>query len=357
MSRWYRWLPAAAVPAVVAAAAITSQAGAANLPDKSPEDVLAMLADSSVQAFSGSFQQTSDLGLPALPSGAGGQGGDGLAQAVELATGDHTGRIYVGGEHTARVQVMDSFSERDLVVNGQDAWVYDSHDNSAVHLTLPHHATGADPAARGQVATPEALAKKFVDAAGPTTALSVDQNVTVAGRDAYQLVLTPRTDQTLVGSVAIAVDGETGFPLRVTVDAHGQHDPAFQVAYTSFTLGKPDPARFEFTPPAGASVEQKTVPDQPAAGFQWMPGSGSAGGSTAPSGPAPTVDGKGWDAVVVVPAGTADPKAEPLLAQMTQAVDGGRLLSTDLVNVLVTNDGRVLVGSVPVERLQAVAGS
>ena len=358
MSRWYRWLPAAAVPAVVAAAALTSQAGAADLPDKSPEDVLAMLADHSVEAFSGSFAQTSDLGLPALPSGAGGPRGDDLAEAVDLLTGDHTGRAYVGGEDTARLQVMDSFSERDLVVNGRDAWVYDSRDNSALHLTLPDDAARAGAAAPAQVPTPEELAQRFVDAVGPTTDLSVAQDVTVAGRDAYELVLTPRTDQTLVGSVAIAVDGETGFPLRVTVEARGQADPAFEVAYTSFTLGRPDPARFAFSPPAGASVEEKTVPDHPAAGFGWMPGSGSTGGPTAPAGSGPTVVGEGWDAVVVLPPGAAaDVTADPLLAQMTQAVDGGRLLSTALVNALITDDGRVLVGSVPVERLQSVAGS
>lgn len=358
MSRWYRWLPAAAVPAVVAAAALTSQAGAADLPDKSPEDVLAMLADHSVEAYSGSFTQTSDLGLPALPGGAGGQGGEDLAQAVDLLTGDHTGRVYVGGVDSARLQVMDSFSERDLVVNGHDAWVYDSRDNSALHLTLPDDAGRTDATPPAPAETPEQLAQRFVDAVGPTTELSVAQDVTVAGRDAYELVLTPRTDQTLVGSVAIAVDGETGFPLRVTVDARGQADPALEVAYTSFTLGSPDPARFQFTPPAGASVEQKTLPGQPGPGFRWMPGGGSTGGPAAPAGPMPTVDGKGWDAVVVLPPGAAaDVTGDPLLAQVTRAVDGGRLLSTKLVNVLITDDGRVLVGSVPVERLQSVAGS
>jgi hypothetical protein len=36
-------------------------------------------------------------------------------------------------------------------------------------------------------------------------------------------------------------------------------------------------------------------------------------------------------------------------------VAGGRLLSTSLLNILLTDDGRAFVGSVPVERLQAVA--
>lgn len=354
MSRWYRWLPAAAVPAVVAAVSLTSQAGAADLPEKSPEDVLEMIADHSVEAFSGSFEQSSDLGLPELPgglAGPGGQGGEEIAEAVELITGDHTGRVYVAGEDAARLQVMDAFSERDLVRNGDDVWFYDSRDNSAVHLTLPDHPGYAG--TPGDVPTPEELAAKFVDAAGQTTDLTVAEDVSVAGRDAYELVLTPRTDATLVGSVAIAVDGETGFPLRVTVDARGQADPAFELAYTSFTLGEPDAARFEFAPPAGATVEEKTLPDTEG---HWPPFP-DATAPTAPAGPMPTVVGEGWESVVVLPAGGAELTADPLLAQVTQPVDGGRLLSTALVNVLVADDGRVLVGSVPVERLQAVAGS
>ncbi|GAA4288275.1 hypothetical protein [Georgenia daeguensis] len=359
MSRWYRWLPAAAVPAVVAAVSLTSHAGAADLPEKSPEDVLAMLAGHSVEAFSGSFAQSSDLGLPEVPgelAGPGGQGGEEIATAVELLTGDHTGRVYVSGEDAARLQVMDSFSERDLVRNGDDVWAYDSRENSAVHLALPDHpAYPGHPGATapGATPTPEELAKKFVDAAGPSTDLTVADDVSVAGRDAYELVMTPRTSGTLVGSVSIAVDGETGFPLRVSVEARGQEAPAFELAYTSFTLGEPDAARFDFTPPAGATVEEKTLPD---AEGHWAPYP-DATAPTAPAGPMPTVVGEAWESVVVMPAGAADLAADPMLAQVTRPVDGGRLLSTALVNVLVTDDGRVLVGSVPVERLQAVAGS
>jgi len=40
---------------------------------------------------------------------------------------------------------------------------------------------------------------------------------------------------------------------------------------------------------------------------------------------------------------------------VTDAVDGGRALTTTLVSVLITDDGRIFAGSVPVERLQAAA--
>ena len=70
--------------------------------------------------------------------------------------------------------------------------------------------------------------------------------------------------------------------------------------------------------------------------------------------------GSGWDAVLAVPAGEdadqlAELTASPLYTQLTDAVDGGRALSTTLVSVLITDDGRVFAGSVPVERLQAAA--
>jgi hypothetical protein len=70
------------------------------------------------------------------------------------------------------------------------------------------------------------------------------------------------------------------------------------------------------------------------------------------------VTGTGWDAVVTVDAGasaTAGIASDPVLQQLTNPVDGGRVLSTTLVSVLVTNDGRVLAGAVPVSRLEAVA--
>ena len=86
-----------------------------------------------------------------------------------------------------------------------------------------------------------------------------------------------------------------------------------------------------------------------------------AGNATAPAAkdPAgkPAVTGSGWDSVVEFPAGTAGPASDAtaLLEQATVPVQGGRLVSTALVNVLVLDDGRVVAGSVPLERLQAAA--
>ena len=63
--------------------------------------------------------------------------------------------------------------------------------------------------------------------------MTVGPDVQVAGRAAYNLVLTPKSEATLVDSVAIAVDGESGLPLGVELKARGQSEPAFSVAFTS----------------------------------------------------------------------------------------------------------------------------
>ncbi|MBG6059031.1 outer membrane lipoprotein-sorting protein [Cryobacterium sp. MP_M5] len=385
------WLPVAVVPAVVIVGVLTVplQAGAAvDLPDKTPAQVLAMIGDSNVKALSGTIEQTSELGLPSLPST--GSGADASASsALELLTGSHTARIYLNAPDNVRVQVMDRLAERDLVRNASDVWMYNSKDNTALHVTLPDMTGMARPQTDGAQQTPAQLAERMLAAIDPSTAVTVGKDTRVAGRTAYELRLTPRTDATLVGEVSIAVDSETGMPLRVEVQARGQSDPAFSLAFTKLSLDAPSADLFDFTPPAGAKVEEKTLPDPSAIHDLAIHDSAmhhsalhdkTMTGTKMPATPEEakklleqlkaeqpkngggmlpgvTVDGTGWASVVELPAGTvtADVLANPLLAQVTESVDGGRLLSTALVTVLVTDDGRVFAGSVPAERLQAAA--
>ena len=53
-----------------------------------------------------------------------------------------------------------------------------------------------------------------------------------------------------------------------------------------------------------------------------------------------------------VPSGLGD---DATVRRLTTAADGGRVLHTALVNVLLTDDGRVLAGAVPVSSLESAA--
>lgn len=379
--KWLRWMPAAVVPTVIAAGVLsgTLPASAGDpLPEKTPQQVLLMVAQHGEKSLSGTLEQTSEMGLPALPKA--GAGSPETAW-LELLTGPHTARVYLDGPEKARVQVMDRMAERNAVRNGDELWFYNSKDNTAAHAQLPADADGRHESPPGTVATPEELADKLLAKLDASTDVTVGADVQVAGRAAYNLQLTPTSEATLVESVAIAVDGESGLPLGVEVKARGQAEPAFSVAYTSITLGAPDAAIFNFTPPPGATVEEIPVPDHKAAAA--LPPSDAAAAKAAKR---PTVTGTGWASVLEFPAGamalpgpaqlqdgtpepaTANPLqpgtpapegtgsgAAALLEQAAVAVPGGRLVSTSLLNVLILDDGRILAGSVPLERLQAAA--
>jgi len=356
------------IPAVVVggALALPLSAGAAvPLPERSPQEVLTLLAESRIDAFSGTVKQTSDLGLPELPSVSGSDAG--LGAGLEMLTADHTARVFADGPERLRLQVLDELGEREFVLNGAEAWTYDFRENEAMRLTLP-----ADARARAesrlqrmeeaQTLTPAAIAARALAAIEPTTDVSTRDNVKVADRSAYELVLTPGTEDTLVGSVVIAVDAETGMPLRAAITARGESAPAASVEFTQLSVKAPEASLFTFAPPAGADITEKTVPER-VGGLDGRDHADARvdaqGQSEEPgeAGPEPVILGSGWSAVASLPAGSvpADGSSSPLLREATTAVPGGRALQTALFSVLLTDDGGVLAGAVPVEQLQAAA--
>ncbi|MCS5723098.1 DUF2092 domain-containing protein [Herbiconiux sp. CPCC 203407] len=370
---WHRWIPAVAVPAVVVVVAVTGGVAAtasADLPERSPQEVLALVGASEVEAFSGTLEQSSDLGLPdvsALSSGSGSSDDSGAAvsSALELATGSHTARIYADGPERLRVQVLDTLAERDAVRNGDDLWFYDSDEQTAVHATLPSRGDGATPGdsppgTDGAVPTPDEMASRFLESVDPSTDVSLGSEQTVAGRDAYSLVLTPRTDDTLVGSVTIAVDAETGMPLEVQVFARGSAAAAFEVGFSELSLDTPSADLFDFAPPAGTEVTEKDLADRFDGDGDGGAGPGAdASDAAGHQGSEPTVTGEGWGSIVETSLGgdLTEITSNPLFSQLATPVEGGSVLQTALVSVLLTDDGRLLAGAVPAELLQQAAAA
>jgi outer membrane lipoprotein-sorting protein len=342
-----RWLPAVLVPLVVGTGVVVAGASpVVNLDEKSPEQVLAMVAASDVRSFSGTLQQTSRLGLPELPPTGSSPGSDEISAALELVTGSHEARVFVDGPDRARVQVMDDLAERDLIRSGSEVWTYDSDAKEATHITLPDHTAAHDT----PVWTPEDLAGRALDVVTPSTEVSLGPASRVAGRSVYELMLTPRTDDTLVGSVTIAVDSETGMPLAFSIHAKGESVPALRVAFSNVDFAAPSADLFAFTPPAGTEVTNKSV----AEGAIQKPSEAAEPGAAEPPF---AIIGSDWSSVAALPAGSAPQQllASPLLASVATPVDGGLLIGSALVNVLVTDDGRVFAGAVPLTVLQDAA--
>ncbi|HXP19282.1 MAG TPA: hypothetical protein VN840_06505 [Streptosporangiaceae bacterium] len=141
--------------------------------------------------------------------------------------------------------------------------------------------------------TPLQAADKLLAMVGPTTKVTVPGTTTVAGRAAYQLVIAPRSSSSLIGQIVIAVDAKTYLPLQLQVFARGSSSPAFQIGFTSLTIGQPSMSNFTFTPPPGAKVKTvrlpSTLPGFAGLGLPFGPGMavhGSSGAIVMPASPA-----------------------------------------------------------------------
>lgn len=347
--RWGVPVAATAAVAVAASGAFTAQADP-TLPPKTAGQLLVDLQGSSVAGLSGTVVQDSDLGLPELPSTGTDQGGSSL---TSLLTGSHTLRVWSAGEDKQRIAMLSKLGETDVVRNGTDAWMWSSETNSATHLTLPAGKAGDQPDQLPTGVTPQRAAAAALAAIDPTTSVSTDGTRSVAGRDAYELVLAPKDGRSLVGQIRLAVDAETATPLRVEVYPRNTGGgPAVSIGYTSISYEVPSAEQFRFSPPPGAKVTEGTVPGRPAAVDK------ARAKDTA------TSVGSGWTRVLVLPGMTAektqaDGVMGTLLAQLP-TVQGswgsGKLLQSTLLSALLTDDGRLIVGMVPPELLYAAAG-
>lgn len=362
-----RWLvPVATVATIAGGAALGPSVADASpdLPDITAQQLLANVQTAKVDGLSGTVRVNADLGLPALP-GIGG-GGPGAAELTELLAGKHTIRVAYAAPDKARVSVLDDMAERVLVTDGTTGWQYDSSQRRASKFAVPAH---RDRAERPFTAPdPQSAAKQFLDAIDPTTKVTVTGTKSVAGRDAYLLTLTPRTDRTTVGSVTLAVDAKQWVPLRATVLPRAGGDPAVDVGFDDVSFAVPSASTFSFTPPKGTKItegkEQGGLrPDRGRPGIEPQP---SEPKSSKPlplrpepdKGNAPTVIGKGWDAVVMARTGAPDQMVRQLLSK-APSVSGswgtGKVLTSRMVSVLFTDDGRVFAGLVTPTVLEQAA--
>jgi outer membrane lipoprotein-sorting protein len=348
-----RWLaPVTAVAVVAGVGALVPMVADAspNLPDITAQELLTKVQTAKVDGLSGTVRSSADLGLPAIP-GFKGSGN----QILDLLSGEHTARVAFASPDKARVSLLDNMAERVWTTDGTSAWAYDSSQREAVKLTVPDHSARPTKPQAPESYDPQAVAKQFLDAIDPTTKVDVSGTEEVAGRDAYKLRLVPKTDKTTVGSVTLAIDSKTWVPLEVTVMPRTGSDPAAQLGFSSVSFDVPAASTFTFTPPKGVKVTEEKAPatrhSQIGPKGEEKPGLSDDG---------PTVIGKGWDAVVAFRdvTATGNGPVDQLLAK-ARTVEGtwgkGKIVTSKLVNALITDDGRVLVGLVSPDTLVAAA--
>lgn len=406
-----RWAPAALVATAITAGtiALPMQANAVDLPDLTPQQVM-LLMEGEIQGFSGTIVKTSELGLPPLQMSSMMNEDmikemeeklpegfedfvpslieqNAITQAVELIAGTHKIRVYASNEG-ARVQVLDTMSQRDVVINKDEFWFYDSRKATAITGAIvpmdQAELEGAQTEAEAKlqeyaaqiqldISNPEAVANYLMEQIGESTSVSVGKDHRVAGRTAYQLIAQPNADNSLIESVIVSVDSENGMALDVKVYSKEQELPALHVGFESISFEVPSASMFSFTPPAGTIVETMEVPAELEAQLEKLKAEADLSDVTdeqkaalraeieAKYGPAPSTEliGEGWESVVYL---SAIPSQVPmelleneLFADLMTTVAGGKVFSTPVMNILITDSGKVYAGAVTIAFLQEVA--
>jgi outer membrane lipoprotein-sorting protein len=322
-------------------------AGAAPvLPQIAPEDLVQSVISATPPPFSGTVEVDNALGLPPIP-------GEGQLSGM-LSNGTSHFQVWDDGHGRERLSVPSSTGEMTVVNDGMTVWEWDSVKRTVTES--PKTTTGTERNTEPRVpADPAATARQIVGTLRQSSTVAVDGTGTVAGRPAYELVLTPNpTERTLLRQVRIAVDAQRRVPLAVEVDTNGSSDPALKVGFSQLQMTAPDPSLFQFTPPPGAKVQQR----EPDAQHPRQPQSDRR-----------TV-GAGWDTVLLTnvpsqmsaqqaPGGkSTDPRA--LVGRIGTPVSGtwgqGWVINTKAVTVLVTSDGRLALGAVPEQVLAEALG-
>jgi outer membrane lipoprotein-sorting protein len=367
-----------AVPAAIGAGTMAfasfgnlTNAGAQvpNLPPLTANQLLSKVATANVPAFNGSVQLVANLGLPDLGS----FGSSTPNSFTDLLTGTHTATIAADGQDHVSVTTTAANAESRWVRNGADVWAWNSQTQKLTHATIPADAKDANDekdAAKQPDANsmdPTALADQLLAQIGPSTNVSVRTSAYVAGRAAYQLVLSPKSSASTVGEVVLAVDGATGTPLDISIIAKGKTKPSLELGFTSITFAAQAASTFVMTPAPGVTVvEAASVSDLLPVSQSHHRDHGD-NKDQAPNTNDPTQNdaaekgsgtvGADWDSVMIRSTAGLNGQIMKSLSsgkQITLA-DGttATVVTTPLVNVALAADGRMAIGAVNVDALKA----
>ncbi len=345
---------AGAAAGVLGLSVLAIPAGATDpdLPSVPPEKLVASVMTSEHPAMAGTVEVDNNLGLPAIP---------GMEDMSSVLSGG-TFRVWADGQGRHRVSLPSEGGETTIVDDGTTVWKWDSGERTVTKAQHDdHRGTGPDADERTSPEDPAATAKQVISKLRQSSKVAVDGTASVAGRDAYELVLTPKpTERTVLREVRIAVGAEKRMPLRVVVNTNGSDEPALKVGFSQLDVG-PQPAElFQFTPPEGATVKPAEEHARPERDSAERPGT--------------RVVGEGWDTVVVgrVPDDAPKPRSGEERSGGPSSVRGfaervgkpvsgswghGWIISTRAGSALLTADGRVAAGAVPQQVLTETIGT
>jgi len=235
-----------AVAAAIAGTAIAVAAGGSGpVPKRAPlaNAVHRALAAPRVKGISASISFTNNL----IDSSdfAGGEAVDPILQGA-------SGRLWMSDDGRLRLELQSDNGDAQVVVNHNRFWISDPISHTVYEGTLPRDRSGAHRGAQGIPSL--ARIQSFLTRLMGKVNLSGAQPTDVAGHAAYRVVVSPKHDGGLLGSVQLAWDAERGVPLQFAIYARGNSTPVLSLRATNISYGSVPASDFDVTPPAGSQI-------------------------------------------------------------------------------------------------------
>jgi hypothetical protein len=296
-------------------------------------------------------------------------GGEASQLASSPLLSGASGRLWIGSNGHARLELQSEKGDTQILYDGHNVSLYDASTNTLYRYTPPPEpVSGGDPTGSGgsgsvgsgadhnkiptvaEIEEGIAHADKHANVSGATP-------TDVAGQAAYSVRISPRENGGLIGGGELAWDAVHGVPLRAAIYSTTSASPVIELAATEISYGPIDSSTLDFTPPAGAKIDEVTLPS--------APGSGTPGATpNDTSKPHVTTHGKGLAAIAVlenpVKAGEKESADSQLEGLQKVSINGtsaselptalGTLLSFERAGVRY-----LLVGSVTPSAIEAFA--
>jgi outer membrane lipoprotein-sorting protein len=224
-----------------------------SLPERTAAEVADMAAAPHPEPRSGFLELRTSLGLGDFGTATGESGGS----LVGLASGNNDARLWQDGDRR-RIALLEELGETDWYRQGDTTYVWHSRRSRVTKVETPETPADANGlitslAGGGTIESPDGMAARFLAFRDQSTRLVLRAPTHVADRPVYQLGLVPETGTSLITEVTIAVDAETGLPLKVSVNTRSG-TVAIESKFTSIKFARPSESNFAFRPPPEAVV-------------------------------------------------------------------------------------------------------
>jgi hypothetical protein len=144
-----------------------------------------------------------------------------------------------------RMEFQTDQGDTQLLLTGNRALVYDAADGTAYSAILP--AIGVPQVAHSSLEG----ASTLLDSLSGDAAISQPEPGVTGGRPAYTVRIEPTHDGGLLRSASVAVDAETGAPLRLDLYGVGRDAPLLELALSDVSYGAIEPSVFRLRLPFG----------------------------------------------------------------------------------------------------------